>query len=575
MRKIPCLLLAFLALVGIVSAQERQVKIKMVETSDVHGAFFPYDFILRQPAQGSLARVSSYLNQERATFGNRLLLFDNGDILQGQPSLYYYNYIDTTSVHLHSMVTNYLQYDAGNVGNHDVETGTAVLKRASKACQYPILGANIIDSTTGQPAFQPYAVFEREGVKIAVLGLITPAIPVWLSEHLWKGWHFNDMEETARQWMKVIREKEHPDVMVGIFHAGVKAETLADRYRENASVEVATRVPGFDIVFCGHDHAPFVKQVTNCEGQAVWVVNPGSDALQVSEVEMNFTLFNNEVKKKEIKAGLVSMRRYEPDEHYMRFFSKKIDTVNAFVDRKIGTIDRTITTREAYVGSSAFVDLIHTLQLQISGAQISLAAPLAYDAEIHKGDIRVSDMFNLYKYENKLYTMRLTGQEIKDALEASYAGWTNRMTSPDDHLLRIQKQRGKKYRFAYFTFNFDSAAGINYTVDVTRPQGEKITISSLSDGTPFDPKANYLVAVNSYRGNGGGNLLTLGSGIPIDELPNRVVYATDLDLRYYLIKYVEEHPFLSPKPLNNWRFIPEEWAKPAAERDYQLLFGTK
>lgn len=97
----------------------------------------------------------------------------------------------------------------------------------------------------------------------------------------------------------------------------------------------------------------------------------------------------------------------------------------------------------------------------------------------------------------------------------------------------------------------------------------------LADGTPFNLKANYLVAVNSYRGNGGGNLLTLGAGIPFDQLPNRIIHASELDLRYYLIKYVEEHPHLSPKPLNNWRFIPEEWVAPAAERDYQLLFGTK
>ena len=576
MRKIPCFILTLLAMVGIVSAQEeRQVKIKIVETSDVHGAFFPHDFILRQPAQGSLARISSYLNQERAIYGDHLLLLDNGDILQGQPSLYYYNYIDTTSTHLAAMVTNYLGYDAGNVGNHDVETGLTVLNRVTKSCHFPVLGANIVDTATGKPAFQPYTVFERDGVKIAVLGLITPAIPVWLSEYLWKGWRFDDMEQAARQWVPLIREKEQPDVIVGIFHAGVHAETLADRYRENASVEVAKRVNGFDVVLCGHDHAPSVKQVTNDAGEQVWIVNPGSHALQVGEVEMQFTLLNNKVKEKKISAQLASMQHYEPDSAYLQQFEAQVETVNQFVNRKIGTIDQTITTREAYLGSSAFVDLLHTLQLQISGAQISLVAPLAYDAAIPAGDICVSDMFNLYKYENKLYTMRLTGQEVKDLLEASYADWTNQMQSPDDHLLQIEKQRNGRYRFVNYTFNFDSAAGIHYTVDVTRPKGGKVQISMLADGTPFDLKANYLVAVNSYRGNGGGNLLTLGAGIPFDQLPNRIVHASELDLRYYLIKYVEEHPHLSPKPLNNWRFIPEEWVAPAAERDYQLLFGTK
>ena len=221
------------------------------------------------------------------------------------------------------------------------------------------------------------------------------------------------------------------------------------------------------------------------------------------------------------------------------------------------------------------VDLIHQLQLDISGADISFCAPLSFNAEIREGDIYMSDMFNLYKYENLLYTMKLTGKEIKDFLEMSYDLWVNQMTSPDDHLLLLNEKDNGFGRFRNPSFNFDSAAGIIYTVDVTKPRGERITIERMADGESFELDRQYKVAVNSYRGNGGGDLLTKGAGIPKAELAKRIVFSTDKDLRYYLMKRIEEVKVLNPAPLNQWKFIPEEWTVPAAKRDYELLFGNK
>ena len=182
-------------LTGAVLAQDKIVKLKIVETSDIHGNYYPYDFILRHEAAGSLARVYEFVQKERETYKDNLLLLDNGDILQGQPCAYYYNYIDTISLHLAAEVLNYMKYNAGNMGNHDVETGRAVFDRWAGDCNFPILGANIIDTVTGKTHFKPYEVLERDGVKIVVLGMITPAIPAWLSENLWSGLRFDDMEE--------------------------------------------------------------------------------------------------------------------------------------------------------------------------------------------------------------------------------------------------------------------------------------------------------------------------------------------------------------------------------------------
>ena len=577
MKLILVLILCQILWAGTMEAQERVVKLKIVETSDVHGNFYPYDFVRRQSSAGSLARVYTWVQQERRRFGDNLILLDNGDILQGQPSAYYYNYIDTVSPHLTAEMLNFMAYDAGNMGNHDIETGRAVFDRWTGDCRFPVLGANILDTATGKTHLKPYVVLEREGVKIAVLGMITPAIPMWLSENLWPGLRFEDMETAARKWIPFIREQEKPDVIIGLFHAGKNAVWMGGKYRDNASVEVASRVPGFDVVLAGHDHARACFKVANEAGDSVLVVNPANNAVTVGDVEITLTLRGGKVTDKLVEGRLTDVGALEPSPEFMQHFAGQYDAIQAFVSKKIGRFTQPISTRPAYFGPSAFVDLIHRLQLEIGKAEISLAAPLSFDARIEAGDIYVSDMFNLYKYENMLYTMSLSGKEIRGALEMSYALWTNQMHSPGDPLLLLRESSvsGAEERtfFQHPSYNFDSAAGIIYTVDVTRPAGQKVTILSMADGTPFDENRMYKVAVNSYRGNGGGELLTKGAGISQEELKSRILFSTDKDLRYYLMQYIEQRQIVTPRSLDQWKFIPANWVKPAAERDYKKLFG--
>lgn len=575
MKLLICLmtLLGLGSLSAVHASQDGEVTLKLIETSDVHGCYFPYDFIRNKPMKGSLARVSSYVKEQREKYEN-VILMDNGDILQGQPVAYYYNYMDTISEHVCAAMLNYMKYDVGTMGNHDVETGHAVYDRWVRQCNFPVLGANIVDNKTGKPYLPPYQVIEKEGVKIAILGMITPAIPSWLPEQLWSGLHFEDMEDCARKWVKIIREKENPDVLVGLFHAGPEGNKL-DNVVENGSGNVAKSVPGFDVVFMGHDHTRRYEKIVNVEGDSVLLIDPANMSKVVSEVTFTIKKQDGKVVSKQVEGKLVNMDGYVPDADFLNIFSGAYETTMDFVSRNIGRIEHTISSKEAFFGPSAFVDLIHQLQLDITGADVSFCAPLSAYAEIKEGDICVSDMFNLYKYENLLYTMKLTGKEIKDFLEMSYALWTNQMQSSDDHLMLLNEEDNGFGRFKNPSFNFDSAAGIIYTVDVTKPQGEKIRIERMANGEPFDLNKTYRVAVNSYRGNGGGDLLTKGAGIPKTELAKRIVYSTDKDLRYYLMKRIEEVKVLDPKPLNQWKFIPEEWTVPASKRDYDILFGEK
>jgi len=573
MRKFIFLLLSGLSLSQYTMAQT--VTIKVIQTSDVHGSFFPYDFINRKDKKGSLARVSTYVKQARKTYGKNVILLDNGDILQGQPTCYYCNFIKPEMPNLAASVINYMGYDAQTVGNHDVETGHAVYDKWISEVKCTVLGANIVDVKTGKPYVKPYAVIRRDGIKVVVLGMLTPAIPNWLKESLWSGLRFDNMVTSAQYWVDYIRKNERPDVLIGLFHSGREGGIHTPEYDEDASFTVAREVPGFDIILFGHDHTRYSGSIKNKDGKDILCLNPSCDALMVSDATINITKKNGKVVRKDITGDVISITKEPIDEDFIRHFQADIDSVKAFVNRRIGRFENTIYTRDCYFGSAAFTDFIHDLQLKITDADVSFNAPLSFDISIKKGDVHVSDMFNLYKYENQIYVLRMTGREIRKHLEMSYDLWCNTMKSPDDHIMQLSewtKEDRQRLGFKNLAFNFDSAAGINYEVDVTKPDGEKVRILSMSDGTPFEENKWYHVAMNSYRGNGGGELLTKGAGIPREELKNRIVFESEKDQRYYLMQEIEKAGVMNPQAHNNWRFVPEKWTTKAIERDKKLIF---
>ncbi|MBR6964564.1 MAG: 5'-nucleotidase C-terminal domain-containing protein [Prevotella sp.] len=578
MKKIIILCMAAICFTTTTMAKQktRTVDIRVIQTSDVHGCFFPYDFISRKPKSGTLARVCTYVNKLREQYGDRLLLLDNGDILQGQPTCYYCNFVKPEMPNVAAEVINYLRYDAQTIGNHDVETGHAVYDKWISEVKCPMLGANIIDTKTGLPYVKPYVVFERQGVKIAVLGMLTPAIPNWLGEQLWSGLRFEEMVSSCRKWVKHIQENEKPDVLIGLFHSGREGGIQTAEYDEDATTKVAEQVEGFDLILYGHDHVRYEGTVKNPSGRDVVLLDPSSNAVFVADAKISITKKGNKLIDKKTEGKVVDIRGEEIDQQFLQHFKPQMDSVSAFVDRKIGVFKNTIRTRDCYFGNAAFTDFIHDLQMKITGADISFNAPLSFDTSIEAGEVRVGDMFNLYRYENQICVLRMTGEEVRKHLELSYDRWVNTMKSPDDHIMLLNdnaREDQQRFGFKNLAFNFDSAAGIDYEVDVTKPDGQKVRILRMTDGRPFDEHQWYRVAMNSYRANGGGELLTLGAGIPHDEIKNRMIYESERDQRFYLTKEIEKAGEMDPQPHNNWRFVPAEWTEPALKRDRELIFG--
>lgn len=584
MKRINLFSVSFLIILLLISCSgEKERSITILATTDVHGVILPYDFIEKKDLDVSLAGVCSYVKSLRDK-NKDVLLLDNGDNLQGQPSVYFYNFIDTASPHILAEAMNYIGYDAGTVGNHDIEAGHNVYDRLRKEYKFPLLSANAVNKLTGKPYFKPYVVLEINDVRVAIMGLITPSVPTWIPPELYSGMEFRDMVETAGYWMPFIL-KEKPDLVVGLFHSGWEdsenASGATGSHYEPGSGSVARSIPGFDIIICGHNHNLVNKKVVNSVGDSVLILEGGSRSENI--VRADITIHSNKARKKgnkSISGRIIDVEKYPPDPLFLSKFTSQKRNIDDYVNKTIAAFNTSVSSRDSYFGPSPYVDLIHTIQLEITGADISFAAPLSFDVVIKSGPVTTGDMFKLYRFENMLYTMSLSGMEIRKYLEYSYSLWYNTMKGPGDHLLKFRiSENGKpvltngKAWLKNQSYNFDSAAGIEYTVDVSKPEGERVLIKSFSNGTPFKENITYTVAVNSYRGNGGGGLFTDGAGIKKEELQTRLVKSTDRDLRYFILNYLEQKKIIYPIALNNWKLIPENWVARAIPADRELLFG--
>lgn len=567
------ILFAFLALM--VTSCTDQKGIDIYVTTDLHGMLLPFDNTEGTATDRSLANLASITGAE----GNEsIILLDNGDILQGDPLAYYYNFVDTTRTHAIADILNHLGYDAATAGNHDIEAGHPVYDRVRRDYNFPLLAANAVDISTGEPYFEPYTVIRKQGMKVIIFGLITPSVPRWLPESLYRGIRFENMVETARKWMPVMLD-EKPDLIVGLFHSGMgdEDETGDD---ENSTLAVAVNVPGFDVIFCGHDHRQDMKEVNNSAGDKVLLLDGGSRAETLMHVSVTPSQQDGGKGKPVLAGTLIPMNTLPESAAFIERYKGVSDTLKAYTSEIIGRSDATATTRDAFFGPSAFVDLIHRMQLDISGAQVSLAAPLSFDQSINEGDLRIMDMYRLYRFENFLYTVTMTGGEIDRHLEHSAGLWFETMDNKKDYMLRYRFDAGGKpvmvngtARLRNPSYNFESAMGIRYTVDVSKPQGARVNITALSDGTPFSHSATYKVAVNSYRANGGGGHFP-AAGITGKELDRRILNATERDLRHYMTEWIREKGTISPAPLSEWSIIPADWAAEAEKRETGLLFGN-
>ena len=566
-------ILTFLSAAGLLAAActNGDRTLHIVTTGDVHGNWFDEPYVEGQSAKTSLMSVHAWVDSLRQAAGkDNVLLLDAGDCLQGDNAPYYYNYVDTLDEHPFVRLVSYMEYDAVAVGNHDIETGHPVYDKLTAqlaAHGIPFLGANAVRTDNGEPYFPTYKVFRRGGFKVAVLGLTNPNMKAWLSEPVWSGIEFKSLIPCAQEWVDRIRGKEHPDVMVVLTHSGTGDGDGSSL--ESQGLDLLQTLQVVDVLICAHDHRPVVKEL-----DGTWLVDGGARAGNVGHVTIT-----RRKGGKAIAAETVRMDKNKVDAGMKEHFRPVFEQVRAFTLQPVGQLAMELRTRDAYRGMCDYVNLVHTVQLGVPGVQLSFAAPLTYDGTVKAGTVIYNDMFTIYPYENQLYVVKLKGSEIKDYLEYSYDHW---ILTPGAHVLNIAdspdaRTGARRWSFVNRSYNFDSAAGLIYTVDVSRPAGNRVRIRSLADGAAFDPEAWYQVAMTSYRASGGGDILIKGAGVAREEIEDRIV-ARYPEIRELIYQYFKKHGTVDAvligdsSLIGSWQFIPEKTVKPLIDKDMSLIF---
>ena len=549
------------------------INFRIIHTSDIHGCFFPYDFIHRKKATGSLSRISTYVKEMRRRYGENLILLDSGDFMEGQPTCDYDKYFKPQKQNTAIEVANYMRYDCMTIGNHDVEMGNLIYDDFTKKISCPVLGANAVSIKDGESYFTPYHILKRQGIKIAVIGMVTPAIPYWLGEELWSGMMFTDILKATQELLKNIRENEKPDIIIGLFHSGWDGGLNAEGTKENCIKEIAEKLDGLDLILFGHDHIMHCEKLRRANGSEVVCLNPASDGKSISVADISI---NKQTGEKNISGNILSVESITIDNKFIDTFKEEIKRTKSYSENIIANIPFELRTSDCSFGVSAINSTIHRIQLDIMKADVSFTAPLAFDETVGNGEVRFCDIYRLYRYDNSIYMIRMSGKEIKDYLEMSYDLWINTMHTPDDHLMKTISYEYDNKKISFFknlVFNFDTAAGIIYSVDVRERKGNRIKITSMSDGKPFKEENSYHVAMHSYRGNGGNELLTKGAGIKHTELKERLLSKSQHNIRFYLVEYLRNKPQDTLQQVENWTFQPECWTQKAIEREKRILFN--
>jgi 2',3'-cyclic-nucleotide 2'-phosphodiesterase (5'-nucleotidase family) len=545
-------LLAGCALPPGADTEEIRGTLVLMGTTDVHGWLFPHDYYTDERTGYGLSLLAPVIDSIRAEHPGRTALFDSGDLLQGNPLAFVFSELEPGERHPIIQAMNLLGYDAASVGNHEFNFGIPHFDAAVAQAEFSFLASNVFHHGTERHKYAPHAVLEREiagrPVRIGVTGAVPPGVHVWDRQHVEGRLDFRDIVESTRPVIRHLREVEGVDVVVVAAHNGlegtsydVEATGLAE---ENAMARLAREVPGIDVIFLGHTHREIADTTIN--GVLVTQADNWARSLAVAELDL---VHDGDAWQVASKRGMI--RRPDiarADEAFEAELAWAHEATREYVLRPIGQSTARWEAREARVRDTPIIDFINQVQRRVAGTDLSSAAAFNLDAVIPEGDVSVADIARLYVYDNNtLMAVRITGAELRAYLEKS-AEYYNEC--PDGRCERVTNR-------SVPGFNYDIVLGVDYTVDLTRPVGERV-VRLERGGRPVRDDETFTLALNNYRAGGGGGFPAVAGA--------EVVYDRGESIRDLLIEEIERRGTISPEDYfePNWEIVPAELAERAA-----------
>ncbi len=504
-------------------------------TSDLHAHVLPYDDVRERPSAGSVAQVATVIARVRRA-GGAVVVLDGGDAIEGTPLGYYAIAAagapgeDPTIAAM-----NLVGYDAAVVGNHEVNFGLPVLRRSLAQSRFPWLAANLSGAAAAGLPVRDELVVERGGVRVGVLGLTNPNIPHWDPPEHWAGLALSDPVAAATGRVAALRARA--DVVIVAVHSGFECDLGSGAPdgsdAENFGCRLA-QVPGIDLLLTGHTHRNIPPRAL---GRTV-VAQPGRWGEAVTRVDLELERGDGAWKVSSWRGENLPTGGEEPDPAVVAAVAGEEAKVKAELGRPLGELTAPLKVSSLPLGDDASVDLIHAVQLEASGAQLSLAAPLGGRVEFPAGPVTPRLAHALYPYPNTLLVVRLTGSQLADVLEHAVRGWSG-VACGDGGCALARDPRVPPY-------NFDTLEGATYLVDPAAPAGRRIRGLRVG-GVPVTAEQTFTVAINSYRAAGGGGYPHLATAPRVKEIARPV---TDL-----IAEFLARHRRITPVADENWAFV--------------------
>lgn len=519
------------------------MELTILATSDVHGYFFPTNFTSRNQNQPfGLLKAASLIRRLKEESRGPVVTIDNGDFIQGSPLTYVVAKSQDEEQYKRLMsAQDLVGYDVGVIGNHEFNYGRHYLQAITKYAEHPILAANILDQQTGESLFQPYVILEKEGVKIAVLGLTTSYIPHWEHPENIADLIFEDIVETAQKYVPKLREQA--DVVIVSYHGGFERDLESGQPTEaltgeNEGYRLLQEVAGIDALVTGHQHRELAAIVNG-----VPIVQPGFKGECVGKIRLDLERKGDGTYQVQGSQAALERVAEQPLEESVREEIQPLqEQVEDWLDQVIGRTNGSLVItnpNEVRLKEHPYIEFIQRVQMKATGAPISGTALFNNDGRGLNEEITMRDIVTNYIYPNTLAVLKLSGKDLRAALEQCAEFFC---LEEDGSIGVSERFIRPKPQF----YNYDMYEGIDYTIDVSKPIGERI-VELTFDGKDVQDDDELEVVMNQYRAVGGGNFAMFDA--------SKIIREVQIDMTELIADYLAKHPVIDSTVNDNFKVV--------------------
>lgn len=538
-----------------------QMDLQILATSDTHGRFLPWDYAANKAdTSGSMAQQAAAIAQRRTP---STIVVDAGDTIQGNSAELFLQ----DEMHPMSAGMNAIGYDVWVTGNHEFNFGMDTLKRVIAQQKAKVLVGNVY-APDGTPLADGYTILNKQGVKVGVIGMVTPNITRWDSKNL-EGWTVTNPVDECRKLTKQLRGQV--DVLLGVMHMDPESEYGV--YGSGAR-DLAEACPEFDVIVAAHGHRSVPGEMIN----GVLVVENSGNASTLSEIHL-------QLKRKwdggwsidQRTSEIVSMKDLPADAALSQQLAGYDARAKADAETLIGELrggnmapeNDVVNIPQPMVQDTALLDFINEVQMYYTGAKVSATALTSMTSQMKEGPIRKCDTASIYTYQNTLYKLEMNGAQLRSFMEWS-AGFFKTWVPGD---LTVAFDPSTRY------YLYDAFEGVNYEIDVSQEPGGRIRNLTWPDGSPVRDEEVFTVAVNNYRAT---TQLLIAADIfaPGEPLPKLLEIDVRGDLggiRELLGEYIRtvKGGVIQPKVNNNWKLVGTNWDEAKRAQALKLLAEGK